>query len=198
MTASDIASMTAREGPPFVRFERRLKNNKTVVDVAIVYPLGAQGANVIHEIPGWWDLLQQQVRQQRIPAEWVERYRQRYEAFQQGQELPLDGTPIKSWNAISPALQTELERLRIHTVEQLAHLNDEGLRNIGMGGLDLKKKAIAWLSTQSGDRLSALEAENAEMRTALNQLLAQQARQTTPSIPFPLPTVIDDPVPCPS
>ena len=70
-----------------------------------------------------------------------------YERWKNGQEMPLNGTPIKTWSAISPAQIKNLIAIGILTVEDLANVNGEGLTRIGMGGQNLKKMATNWLET---------------------------------------------------
>jgi hypothetical protein len=63
---------------------------------------------------------------------------------------------------ISPAQQSNLIAINIRTVEDLAGVNDEGVRRIGMGGGELRDKAKAWLS-QMKDK-GPLTQENATLR----------------------------------
>ena len=60
--------------------------------------------------------------------------------------MPVNGTPIRGWGVISPAQQETLIKMQVLTVEDLSLMNDEGAKRVGMGGLDLKNKAKAWLS----------------------------------------------------
>ena len=61
------------------------------------------------------------------------------------------------------------------TVEDLARINDEGLRRFGIGAADLKNKAIAWLA-QLDDKgpltqeIAALKAENASLKKQVESL----------------------------
>jgi len=112
---------------------------------------------------------------QRIPREWLEEYKKAYEYWQKGQEMPLNGFPIKGWGIISPAQQETLIKMHVLTVEQLSVINDEGLRRIGMGALDLKNKAEAWLKTlkkagASTLEISELKADNERMRINISNM----------------------------
>ena len=76
-----------------------------------------------------------------LPKDVCERYRQQYEAWLNGQELPLEGTAIKGWPMISPAQQSMLIDRKILTVEILSKANDSALALIGMGGLAMRQLA---------------------------------------------------------
>lgn len=79
----------------------------------------------------------------------VRHYEQAYEAWKEGQEEPLDGTPIKSWPAASPAQIKACLNANIKTVEDLATAPEEALKRIGMGARHLQQKAEAWLKSAS-------------------------------------------------
>ena len=140
---------------PFVRFETLAVEDKAAslaaghyvardVDVALITPPYSKDV-FKQKVGAWFDQLRADVKNRRIPDDWVDKYIRMYEAFKKGQELPIDGTPIKSWGVISPAQQKTLIAMHILTVEDLAKVNDEGLKRIGMGAADLKNKANAWL-----------------------------------------------------
>lgn len=98
------------------------------------------------EVPQWFANMKQEVRNGRMPQEWLDTYQVAYDKWKLGQDMPLNGTPIKGWGIITPAMQETLIRVNIRTVEDLAAANDEGIKRIGMGGVDLKNKANAWLA----------------------------------------------------
>jgi hypothetical protein len=140
---------------PYVRFERM-----AVEDPAATLKAGSYVARDIDyvkitppyskdifttKVTSWKDQLKTDAANGRIPSEWVQKYHSAYEAWLVGQELPLEGTPIKGWGVCSPAQQETLIRMHVLTVEQLADITHEGLVRVGMGGNDLKNKATAWL-----------------------------------------------------
>jgi len=84
------------------------------------------------------------------------------------EDVPLNGTPIRGWGMITQAQQETLIRYSIVTVEDLADLNGEGVKNVGMGAVDLKNKAAAWLKSQTDHgkvtlEIAALKARNSEL-----------------------------------
>lgn len=185
---SVVGMVDTTERPPLVRFERRgvedrnasIEHGRYVerdVDVALVTPPGSRDV-MVHAVEDWLKNLQRNVVEMRMPQGWLDRYREQYEHWRKGEELPLNGTPIKGWGVISPAQAKNLISLNILTVEDLAQLNDEGIRRIGMGGVDLKHKANAWLRQLEDKGLltqehAALKAENKSLKDQLDSLTKQ-------------------------
>lgn len=175
-----------KDRPAIVRFARRVVEDKRAtlekgsyvgkdVDYALITPPYSKDC-IEMKVEQWKINMEADVRESRMPAEWRDDYLKRYAAFQNGQELPPNGTAIRGWGVISPAQQETLIRMNILTVEDLAAVNDEGLRRIGMGALDLKRKADAWLA-QLGDKgpltqkMAAIEAENDSLKTKVELLM---------------------------
>jgi len=170
---------------PYVRFERRAVENVAKsreegryvgvdIDFVNVTPPGSKDVWT-NKVSIWLDQLDKDKRDGRIPPEWVDKYSKAYQAWQSGQELPLEGTPIRGWGVISPAQQEALIRLNILTVEVLSSINDEGLRRIGMGAVDMRNKADAWLKqlSKAGKptlEIASLKKENSELRTTVETL----------------------------
>lgn len=173
MFVGDIAP--PKDRPAYVRFERVPIEDPHAtaaqghyvardVDMALITPPGSRDVFKI-EVPQWMLNMKQDVRNQRLPQEWMDQYCKAYEKWKQGQEMPLHGTPIATWGVISPAQQKMLTSIMILTVEDLGQLNDEGIQRIGMGGLDLRTKARAWLA-QTHDK-GPLTIENAQLKQSL-------------------------------
>ena len=177
--------------PAYVRFARKviedkaetLKQGRFVgkdVDFALITPPYSKDCIEI-KIPQWKANMFADVREGRMPQDWMDNYLKQFEAWQNGQELPPVGTPIRGWGVLSPAQQENLIRMNILTVEDLAGMNDEGVRRIGMGALDLKTKAVAWLA-QLADKgpltikIAAIEAENDSLKKQVSSLLEKVER----------------------
>ena len=176
--------------PAYVRFERVAVEDKVAsdaaghyvardVDFALVTPPYSKDIFKA-KAAQWLENMRQEVRNGRIPQEWADHYTKAYKSWQDGQEMPLNGTAIRGWGVISPAQQETLIRMNILTVEDLSGINDEGVRRIGMGASELKAKATAWLS-QLKDKgpltqeVAALKSENALLRANLESLEARVA-----------------------
>lgn len=201
MAIQDILESQNSAVMPLVRFERRAEEDRAAtraaghyiakdVDFALVTPPYSKDV-MHHKLPNWFEQLELDAQRGRVPREWVQKVKQAYEFFQRGQEMPLDGAPIRGWGVISPAQQETLCKMGILTVETLAAVNDEGIRRIGMGANDLKQKAIAWLKTmEKGGKptleIAALRKENDQLKGVVASLeekieqlikLAQAAEQ---------------------
>jgi DNA-binding FrmR family transcriptional regulator len=120
------------------------------------------------KVTQWFDNMKRDIAAGRMPQEWADAYKKQYEAWQNGQELPLSGSPIKGWGVISPAQQETLVRMNVLTVEDLARVNDEGIRRIGMGAIDLKNKAQAWLNSINDH--GSVVMENASLKKQVSTL----------------------------
>lgn len=186
MAATELNERADR--PAYVRFERRPMEDKPAtlasgtgtviyknVDFAKITPPYSKDVIEV-KVAQWLLNMKLDVHNERMPKEWMERYEAAYKAWLNGQELPLNGTPIRGWGVISPAQQETLIRMTILTVEDLGGVNDEGIRRIGMGGTELKNKAQAWLS-QHKDK-GPLTLENAALKTEVANLTAQLAQLT--------------------
>lgn len=172
------ALVNREERPPLVRFERRAVEDKARslelghyvakdIDYVQVTPPFSKDC-FESKVEQWFATVERNVRENRTPQKWLEYWKKSYENFKKGEETPLNGTPIKDWSAISPAQIKMLIHLNILTIEDMAVVNDEGLRRIGMGGLDLKRKANAWL--QAAKDHGPLVMENAALKTQIEQM----------------------------
>jgi hypothetical protein len=171
--------------PSYVVFERKqvedrdasLREGRYIArdeDYAIITPIGSKD-RIPREVKSWFAALEQQAREERIPRAWVDQYRQAYEAWRRGEEIPLNGTPIKGWAVLSPAQQANVLSANVRTVEDLAQANDEARKRIGMGANELVDKAIAWL--KSAQTQGPLVQENAALKARIRQLEAQTVAQ---------------------
>lgn len=192
VSPADLAAMQPKGSPPFVRFVRVKVEDKNAskaagryiskeIDYAYVTPIGSKDI-VKHKVTDWWPMLERNVAQGRMPREWLESFKKRYEMFCNGQELHVDGTPIKGWEMISEEQQELLINLNIVNVESLASLNDEGLSRIGMGAAQLKRKAQIWLEENRSQKreVETLQKENQELRERLEKLESLVGKEKRP------------------
>lgn len=174
--------------PPYVQFEVRGVEDRTTqiaegryatkdVIFAVITPAGSRDKFEKVAVD-WLSDMAQQVQQERLPVQWLEHYRRLFEAFKTGQELPENGTSIREWPPLSPAQVKMLLDLRIRTVEDLAAANEEAISRLGMGGRNLKQKAIDWLAAASGigkgvEAAAALRVENEQLKLTLERVQAE-------------------------
>lgn len=160
------------------------------VDMVTVRQLGAPDSTIF-EATRWLAQNKQDVQAGRLPREHADYYEKAYRYWKEGQELPLEGTPIKGWAVISPAQADTIIRFGLRTVEQLAAMNGEVMQRIGMGAVDIKNKAMAWVA-QANDKgpltmqMSLVQKQNdllaATVATLTSQVQALQAAQKTSGI----------------
>lgn len=179
--------------PPYVTFEYRAVEDRTAsleagkyvakdVAYALITPQGSRDRTerIAEE---WLAHITTEVRDGRFPDTWLQHYTKAYEAWKAGQELPVTGTPIATWPALSPANVKMLLELNIRTVEELATTNEEGIAHIGIGARALKQRAIDFLS-QNGDagkaaaEMEALRADSSNLKTQNEELKKQLAELT--------------------
>lgn len=176
--------------PPYVQFELRPVEDRAAsqaaghyvakdVAYAIVTPAGSRDR---HEkiAEEWLENMADQVRQERLPAEWLAHYRALYKAWKEGREAPENGTSIRNWPVASPAQIETLLNLRIRTVEDLATCNEEAIARMGMGGRALKQKAIDWLAAASSngkdvEAITALRADFEALKLKAERLELRNA-----------------------
>lgn len=120
----------------------------------------------------WLAACDQQVREERLPAEWAQNFHSAFEHWLRGEEIPVNGIPLVTWPAISPGELLTCKGLHIMTVEDLASANEEAKRRIGMGGLELVSRAKKYLDAAAGP--GALLAEN---KALSERLKASEARR---------------------
>ncbi|ESX06786.1 hypothetical protein X769_09060 [Mesorhizobium sp. LSJC268A00] len=100
-------------------------------------------------------------------------YNKQYLAFKDGTSQPLSGTPLSEAPFLKEGKRRELKALGVHTVEQLASLDGTPLKQLGMGGRELKNQAQAYLDNAAG---SADIVNLAAQVAALTQQLADERR----------------------
>lgn len=102
------------------------------------------------------------------------RWPDHYKAYREGKKVAVQGTPLEAWSLVSPAQVRNLKANNIFTVEDLSGLSDAGIQNIGMGGLDLVRKANLWLKSAEGNsEISKVIADNRRLSTEVDDLKRQ-------------------------
>lgn len=144
-------------------------------DYVVVTVPGDTKSNFKDKVESFFIKKKEEVESGRLPQEWVDDWQRSYQKYKKNEEIPLNGTPIKGWKLMTGRQQEEMVRMNVLTVEDLANLSDEGMRNFGMGALDLKRKAKAWLEQNSSHeagalKLAGLERENESLQGQVKSL----------------------------
>jgi len=169
-----------KEQPPFVRWEfvecgLNAEATKTagrpipaVKPFAFIMQHGSKDV-VERDAEEWLAQIREKSLQGQYNPEWVERFQRQYEAFCKGQELPAEGTPVRTWPAPNREQVIRLLALGIQTVEQLSAIPDAGLSNIGLDGRHLRDLARNFI--EAGHNSAGLAKKVAD----LEELTRQQA-----------------------
>lgn len=177
----------AAERPPYVVFQQVPMEDRDAsiaagckvfvdVDFAYITPMGSKD-RIERKVADWFAHLEAEVDGGRFKGDWLQQYKQAYAAWKDGLEIPLNGVPVRTWSVVSPAQVKSLLELGVRTVEDLAQANEETIRRLGMGGRDLKNKAVTWLASAKDlgsvtERCVALTEENKALRESLDKLTA--------------------------
>jgi len=173
----------AEERPPYVRFVRKAVEDRAAslelgtyrskdVDYALITPQGSK--DCIERVANdWLKHLKKEVDNKRFPAQWLHPLEESYQAFKEGREAPVNGTPISNWNAPSPAQLDALRSMKILTVEDMAAANEDVIRRLSMGGRQLKDLAVNFLLAQQKDGPAKLAADIVSRDLQLETLRAQ-------------------------
>lgn len=179
------------ERPAYVTFEYRpvedraasiLSGHYVAKDVAFVTITRPGSRDSVERVADEWFIqLEADAKNQRIPAHWLEGYRAIFNAWKKGEELPPNGTPIKTWPALSPAQQKTIISAGILTIEDLASLSDSEISRLGTGGTSLKLKAQSWLDASKdqgklAERYAALETKFQDLSNLAERLIAENKR----------------------
>lgn len=96
-----------------------------------------------------------------------------YEAWKQGQEMPIDGTPLAAWPGVTPEQVLAIQRLGIRTVEEVATMTDTVIAKLPIPSpRDLVKQARAYLDASDRGAAAKKVAEQDAKIEALQEQLA--------------------------
>lgn len=113
------------------------------------------------------------------PVTYAMRFEPQYKRFKEGRAQVQSGTPLEELPFLTQGKRLELKALHVHTAEALAALDGTPLKQLGMGGRELKNQAQAYLDNAKGSAdITALAAEN----EALKRRLADMQRETVSQI----------------
>jgi len=100
---------------------------------------------------------------------YAERFPRQYRQFKEQTAQTKAGTPLGHAPFLTEARRAELRALNIYTVEALAHVDGQELKNLGHGGRELKNKAQEYIAE------SKQNAPNMAMAAELEALKARNA-----------------------
>lgn len=181
----------AEARPPFVSFELKAEEDRAAsieagyyktkeVAYALITPQGSKD-RIERVATEWLANLAQMVQEERFPREWLRHFQESFRAWNEGKELPLNGTPILTWPVLSPGQVKSILEVNVKTVEDLAVANEETIMRLGMGGRALKEKAVSWLAAAAGpgkttEAMAAMKAELSDAKSR-NETLEKQVKE---------------------
>ncbi len=113
-----------------------------------------------------------QVVDREIRDEDKEEYATQWDHWQRTRENKMPGTPIEYWHVLTDTQKAEFKAMRIFTIEQFANMPDGPIQAMGMGMLDLRTRAKAFLeSGKDAEFANQIRAEAATRETALQKQL---------------------------
>lgn len=160
------------ERPPFVRFEERqgprdveaseaagYPIHKTVI-MACITPHGSKDCfeKIAEE---WLQQIREKAGRGEFNGDWVRHFRDSFEEWKKGNELPRDGTPIKTWQSATRDQAARLIAVGYRVVEDLAQVPDSALGEIGLDGRYLRDLARNWVQEGKDKGVNAIALANA-------------------------------------
>jgi len=123
-----------------------------------------------------------------VKVSYAERFERQYRQFKMHDQQTKSGTPLDHIPFLTEARRAELRALNIYTLEALANVDGQELKNLGQGGRDLKNKAEEFIAESrvhapNGQMLLELEALRARNETleADNSILKHQIKPPEPA-----------------
>lgn len=173
--------------PPFVRFEERemgidpVASEKAgrpvpkLVFMALITPHHSK--DVVEKIAEeWLGQIKKKALNGEYPVEWFNHFDLQYSEWRKGNELPREGTPVKTWAMATREISTRLIASGITTVEDLAEMPDSNLGAVGLDGRYWRDLAKGWINEAKDKGVNAKAIADANIKiVGLEEKLAQQS-----------------------
>lgn len=122
-----------------------------------------------------------------VKVTYAERFARQYRQFKEQQAMTISGTPLAHAPFLTEARRAELRALNVYTVEQLAAIDGNELKNLGTGGRELKNGALNYIETSKQaapdlalkHELEALKARNEILEEDMKLLRERKEQQTS-------------------
>lgn len=113
-----------------------------------------------------------------VEVTYAERFPRQYEQFRQHMVQTKSGTPLEYAPFLSPGRRNELHAQNVYTVEQLAIVEGQELKNLGPGGREQKNQAMDYLAGSKDNAQNTMLAAELEAMRAKNMALEQDLAAT--------------------
>ena len=107
---------------------------------------------------------------------YAERFRHQYQQFKALSVQTKSGTPLANAPFLTEGRRAELRAQNLYTVEALAEIDGEPLKNLGYGGRELKNKAMEYIEESSRHSVDTRVMAELEAIKARNVILEEDIR----------------------
>lgn len=115
---------------------------------------------------------------------YAERFPRQYRQFKEQAAQTKTGTPLAHAPFLTEARRAELRALNIYTVEALAHVDGQELKNLGQGGRDLKNNAQEYIEESKKNAPNLVMQAELEALKARNAVLEEDKERRSADNPF--------------
>ena len=194
------------ERPPFVRWEEREfglnqpeseKAGRPIPRIVVMACITPHASKDCIEKPAeeWLEQIRLKAAKGEYNPEWLRYFRASYEEWKLGNELPREGTPVKTWQLTNREQCNRLITLGYRVIEDLAQVPDSALGEIGLDGRYLRDLARNWIQEGKDKGVTAvalananadierLKALNDELVSRLERLESQEPHKRGPGRP---------------
>jgi hypothetical protein len=126
---------------------------------------------------------------------YAERWPRQYQQFLAKQQQTKSGTPLDYVPFLTDARRSELRAHNIYTIEALAEIDGQPLKNLGIGGREMKVKAQEYLASTSHDGVILRQQATIDALMSQIQLLQSDRQLASQHVGMLPPREPDKPVP---
>lgn len=96
-----------------------------------------------------------------------------YDAFKEGRDIPLNGTPLAVWSGLSPEQVEVLRQHSLRTVEEVRDLTESQMERVRLPNMrDLRQQAKLFLENTGAAEAAAREQEKDKIIEAMTERMA--------------------------
>lgn len=143
-----------------------------MVNFILVAPHGHKGDPFEFLADEFIERKEREAREGRYDRSWVKEFKEGYELFKEGREIPRHGTPLITWERLTKSRREQLVA-RFPTVEDLAAVPDSSINEIGLDGRVLRDMARGDIQAKAS--LSPVVKELALANETIRQMQEQIA-----------------------
>lgn len=165
---------------PFIRFETRAVQDRAAsenegrpvyknVDFVVLMQKGSKD-EYTKEADEWFTQKKREAANGAYSSDWLRSFREAYDAWKQGRDAPINGTPLQMWPGITPAEIEMCKGIGCYSVEDVANMTEEALSRF-LGSRALRDKARAYMAAAKD--AGKVSEENAALRVQVSDLTEQ-------------------------